>query len=363
MELEEGWAAIGERVRRARAAMRFSQEDLGRQVGLDRTMIAKIEAGTRRIDGMELARLSSALGVPMRQFLHDPPEVISRRSGIVAEETTAGESAAFRLDVALVAWLNDMQQLCEIGVFEPKPVLLCPSARSSSDDIRDAARWLRRELGFGNEPLGSLMQIGEQAGVLFTVVELEDGGEGASIHEGDLAVSVINLSASVVRRRSTAAHELGHMVLGDEYVSDMDIHASKAEREAAIDAFAAELLLPVDAVAARGPHLERGDLIKLSAEYQVSWSLALRQAERTGLLDSKQSRRWGASTPTKAELRDAIGWLLQQDLEKVRVPPSVAHAIMRAYREGWIAKPRAAELMRGHVDETELPDFESDHGW
>jgi transcriptional regulator with XRE-family HTH domain len=44
------WDALGERVRHTRLAVGLSQIDLAKLVGLDRTMIAKIEAGTRRMN-------------------------------------------------------------------------------------------------------------------------------------------------------------------------------------------------------------------------------------------------------------------------------------------------------------------------
>ncbi|WP_372511785.1 ImmA/IrrE family metallo-endopeptidase [Carbonactinospora thermoautotrophica] len=49
----------------------------------------------------------------------------------------------------------------------------------------------------------------------------------------------------------TAAHELGHFVLGDEYSNDVGIHASRQDREQVVEAFAAELLLPVDVFRSR----------------------------------------------------------------------------------------------------------------
>ncbi len=59
------WADVGERMRVARLAAGLTQEELGAKAGLDRTMIVKIESGSRRIDAMELIRLSSALQVPV----------------------------------------------------------------------------------------------------------------------------------------------------------------------------------------------------------------------------------------------------------------------------------------------------------
>jgi hypothetical protein len=82
----------------------------------------------------------------------------------------------------------------------------------------------------------------ERMGLFVAVVDLP--GEGASILDGDLAAAVVSRLGDPGRRRATAAHELGHVLLGDEYSSDLGVHASRASREAVIDAFAAELLLP-----------------------------------------------------------------------------------------------------------------------
>lgn len=56
------WEDVGERMRVARLAASLTQEELSARAGLDRTMLVKTESGARRIDAMELIRLSSALG-------------------------------------------------------------------------------------------------------------------------------------------------------------------------------------------------------------------------------------------------------------------------------------------------------------
>ncbi|WP_084195889.1 hypothetical protein [Streptosporangium amethystogenes] len=38
------------------------------------------------------------------------------------------------------------------------------------------------------------------------------------------------------------------MIIGDEYPADLGVNTSRAERELVIDAFAAELLLPIESV-------------------------------------------------------------------------------------------------------------------
>jgi transcriptional regulator with XRE-family HTH domain len=352
-----GWDEVGEQVRRTRLSLGLSQAELAGLVGLDRTMIAKIEAGTRRIDALELISLSRALGVPIDLVLRPLPEVLSRRSGLVDEQSdSAAARESGRLELALIAWLHDVQQLVELGTLRPKPLLLAEQAVQSADSARGTALWLREYLGYGVRPVDALIELCEQAGMFVLVTELP--GEGASLVDGDLAVAVVSLRGDPGRRRATAAHELGHFVIGDEYSSDLGVHASREEREAIIDAFAAELLLPTPAlrgaVSARGPAL-RSELIKLAATYRTSWSLAVRQAEHAGLLDDPAKRELSRSSPTRGEFMEALGWAPQPDLTSLRVPPSYAQAVIEAWRGNAITGSRAVELMHGQITEADLP--------
>ena len=216
---------------------------LAHYVGRRAAAIAKIEAGTRRIDALELASLSSALGVPLDFVLRPLPEVLSRRASIVDEESySSAARESGRLEVVLVAWLHDVQQLVGLGTLRPRPLLLARQTVESPEAARDAALWLREHLGRGLEPIDALTEFCELAGLLVLVTEVP--GEGASVVDDDIAVAVVSLHGDPGRRRATAAHELGHLVIGDEYSSDLGVHTSRADREAVVDAFAAELLLP-----------------------------------------------------------------------------------------------------------------------
>jgi Zn-dependent peptidase ImmA (M78 family) len=173
---------------------------------------------------------------------------------------------------------------------------------------------------------------------------------------------VVSLRGDPGRRRATAAHELGHLVLGNEYSSDLGVHASRADREAHIDAFAAELLLPVSVFAtdaASADPVTRDRLLRVAASYRTSWSLMLKQAAAAGVASIPS--RWAQSNPTRAEFLEALSWTPQPDLESIRVPPTVAHAVMQAWRDMLITRTRAVELMHGQIRDHDLPpDTESD---
>lgn len=348
------WADVGERVRECRIAADLSQEQLAAVLNLDRTMIAKIERGIRRIDALELSKLAAALDVPLAYFLSPPPLVVSRRSEMVDDGDTEAARQSYSLEVALTAWLNDVRQLMEIGTLSAPAIQRYEEPIQDVPAARRAAWWVRAQVGVNSEPIDSLMRVCERLGQLVAVVDVP--GEGASLIEDDLAVAVVSKRGEPGRRRATAAHELGHLIIGDEYSTDMGVHVSHDGREAIVDAFAAELLLPIRVIAAAdGASLRREDLVVLAARYRTSWTLTIRQAVAAGAVDKVTAREMRQRNPTKVELMEAVGWAPQPDLERVRVPPSYAHAVVEAYKKALITTPRAVELMRGQLVAADLP--------
>jgi Zn-dependent peptidase ImmA (M78 family) len=326
-------------------------------------MIAKIEAGTRRIGALELTQISGALQVPIGYLLDPLPQVLSRRSGVTDEDFDSEiAQEAGRLEIVLTTWLGDLRQLVDLGTLRPRPLLVSKRPADSETSAREIALWVREVLGCQLSPIDSLVELCERSGQFILVTEVP--GEGASVVDGDVAAAVVSLSGDPGRRRATAAHELGHLVVGDEYSNDLGVHASRAEREEVIDAFAAELLLPSQVLTSIGggtSGVSRSQLVELAARYRVSWSLALRQAAHAGVLDPDSQRAMARVRPTRSEFLDALGWAPQPDLESIRVPPNYAHAVMEALQLNAITPSRAIELMRGQISLGDLPpDDEAD---
>jgi transcriptional regulator with XRE-family HTH domain/Zn-dependent peptidase ImmA (M78 family) len=345
------WSQVGERVRDARIGAGLSQAELGAALSLDRTMIAKIEAGTRKVDALELTRLAAALAVPLDYFLHSAPAVLSRRTELSEDTATDAGMQAHRLEARLESWARDVQQLIGIGTLHRRKPCRYEGAGAGEDDARNVALKVRLDANLALEPIPTLMDLCEHAGQFVLVSDLP--GDGASmLVDDELAVAVVSRSGNPGRRRATAAHELGHMVLGDPYSNDIGVHASLRDREAVVDAFAAELLLPSEVVAKVN---SRQDLVELAARYRTSWSLATRQAQLVEVVDAAEARRWRHRTPTKAELMDAVGWAPQPDLDSVRVPRSYAKAVMEAWKRDMLTPSRAVELMHGQLVESDLP--------
>ena len=355
------WIEVGTRLREARLAAGLSQEQLAADVGLERTMIVKAEGGVRRLDALELSRIAVALNLPLAHFLLPTPPVLSRRTALLEDSETDAARDAYRLDAELAAWIRDLEQLIDVGLLKRETLLRYPRAVTRAEDARKAARWLRQQLDVGQEPLGPLIQLSERVGQFLLVADVP--GDGASVVEGDLAAAVVSLRGEPGRRRATAAHELGHLVIGDEYSADLGVHASRDEREQVVDAFAGELLVPSDAVreAVRDTSsLDgiRASLVKVAAIYRASWGMVLRQAVLAEVVDRPQPL--ASRVPTRTELMDSVGWTPEPDLSSVRVPPTVATAVMTAFRKGLVTPQRAEELTRGQIAAADLTEMTGD---
>jgi Zn-dependent peptidase ImmA (M78 family)/transcriptional regulator with XRE-family HTH domain len=371
MTTEGDWADLGERLRQvssrgARGGPRppasgLSQEDLARLVDLDRTMIAKIEAGSRKINALELTALCRALGVPLSHLLEPTPAPVSRRASPAVEPaTTATARHAQRVEATLLSWLRDVRQLVALGLLTTGSRVPPVGPVTSAPDARAAALAVRRHLEQGSDPIPSMSALCERLGQHVLVTHLP--GDGASLVDDGLAVAVISGTDDPGRRRATAAHELGHLIVGDEYSTDLGVHASRVDRESVVDAFAAELLLPTEVLraAAGSGRLARAQLVELAARFRTSWTLALRQADHAGVLESGALPALRRSTPTRAEIMDALGWAPQPDLESVRVPPGYARAVLQARHRGLVTTSRAVELMHGQLQSSDFPALDEE---
>ena len=107
----ETQADLGRRIAEAREGAGRTQAELAALMGIDRTAIVRIEAGTRKVSATELVAIASALKRPIDWFVvESPPAVVSRRR----DPAVGGFSR--RLDLALEDAARDVAFLVERGI-------------------------------------------------------------------------------------------------------------------------------------------------------------------------------------------------------------------------------------------------------
>lgn len=181
------------------------------------------------------------------------------------------------------------------------------------------AREARKALGFTREgPVPDLLAAVEEAGGAHVVVlDLPDGLAGAHIARPGCPLLFLNGRQPVSRQRFTLAHEFGHFRMGHGTVVDREAAISGWDRdpnEVCANAFAAEFLMPRDAIAAWGRRQVDGPVtlehvIALAYEYGVSSQAARYALETAGVLGDSQR-----CAQLDGEIRDELHFGLGREL-------------------------------------------------
>jgi Zn-dependent peptidase ImmA (M78 family) len=327
------------------------------EVGIDRSALVRIEGGERKVSAIELFALADALDVPMSHFLYMPLQTISSSRAELSEDDDSSARDRFKADALLEEHFRDATWLREQGyLFATK---FPDFVLTDEDGARACAIEVRRQLSVSG-PIPAMADLAEQCGLYILSL---DGvvSEGSSLTpEAGFGVAVISAKQPPGRRRFTAAHELGHHLLGDEYSSDIGVAASRSDRERLIDTFAAELLLPATEIQAywsAPSNLSLRDrLISLAGQYKVSWTSILDSACHVGAIERSERARLRSDIPKRGEFLLLLGSEPDADLGPGTTGPSWRKAVMAAYFDGRLTRGRTIEMLHGGIDESDLPD-------
>ncbi|MCP3800368.1 XRE family transcriptional regulator [Allokutzneria sp. A3M-2-11 16] len=356
----EAWARIGERIRSARVGSQHTQDEVAKKLDIDRSSVVRLEAGQRKISALELAALSELFDVPLTYFLRESPAPVVSRRQRLADDPDAAARTVWRLDVDLESHADDLGFLAELGLIDQLAVSFgCVDA----DKLATAAR---EHLGIPHGPLPPLAEVTERFGLYLLVVDRDVDGASMLLDEPvSVGVAVIGGQADPGRRRFTAAHELGHHLLGDAYNSD--VGGSHDDREALIDAFARAFLLPESDLRSEwrtvgGDEDEQWRaLLRLAGRYRVSWSVAVQRARELGLISPEVARVLRPRCPVRGDFFAELGVAPDEDLKLGATGPAWKRAVLRAYERSLITGNRALELLHGAVSsKNDLPLREVD---
>lgn len=292
---------LGARLREAREARGWTQQQAAEQLGVARTTVVAMEKGERRVRPEELVRLASLYGRRLSDLL---------QRGVPAEgfavQLRGTFSPATPIQAELLPAIETFQHLAE-DYARLEAICRAPLRRRYPPpyDVEgldpelageDVAFSERRRLGLGDGPLPTLRDTLEtDVGIRVFQPELPSRVAGMFAFTEDLGACVaVNLHHPQERRSLSLAHEYAHF-LADRFRSEIlfsEGYERRPRGERFAEAFARSFLLPAEGLRRRYLDLQRergggvthGDLCRLAGFYFVSAEAMTRRLEELGLI-------------------------------------------------------------------------------
>lgn len=329
---------FGMRLLAARTQAGLSQDALVRLLNgqISKTAIARYERGEMEPGLINAKLLAEALKQSMdyfyRPFTMSITSIDFRKNAslsIKSKKMITEKIAAFTERYLILENLLDFQTTFENPLKNNKV--------RNMEDIELLAEELHEAWELGFNPLGPIMCMLEDKGIKILELDTEEKFQGSLVTvQGNIPFIVIRKADTVERRRLTALHEVGHLLL------DFDESFTETEVERLCNIFASAVLLPRRTFK-REIGLVRSDFSKrelsiIKDRYGISAGAFVMRAYNMGVINKFRMIKL-INITRQTKLEDHLGSHQLKDH-----PDRFDQLISIALSEGRISLTKAAEL-------------------
>jgi Zn-dependent peptidase ImmA (M78 family)/DNA-binding XRE family transcriptional regulator len=335
-------AQVGHRIKSARMLAGLSLRELSNGLNgiVSHNAISKYEKGEMMPDSKVLIALSKALDVKTDYFLRPQTVEISniefrkRRSLTVKKTNSIKENIKDNIEryIELETFLN-----FENSFVNPiKDIII-----KNTEDLEKAVETLLHYWDLGINALPNVIEILEDNDIKVVEINADEKFDGLSGWANkEIPIIVINKNFSVERKRFTALHELGHLLLN----IDSEAFTHK-EIEKFCNIFAGAMLLPKETVfkelGERRSSVSLNELIYIKESYGISIQAIMARAKGLGIISNDQYIRFRIWINSNENHKKEIGY---GEYKGVEHSSRFKQLLYRATAEEIISMSKAASL-------------------
>lgn len=338
---------FGQRLKSAREMKGFSMADLSQELSglITRQSICKYEAGKMLPNSTVLLRLARILDVKPDYFFRPFSVALSgiefrKKASMSAKACKSVE----RQVLDSVERYFEIEEICGLPhgsslVSEPHPI-------RGGEDVKSLASLMRQEWGLGDDGIIDVIGLLESHGIKVVEIDCPDSFDGLSGKAGDAFVIVVNKAFQPERKRFTALHELGHIVM--QFDETIDIK----KKEAFCHLFAGEFLIPQNSFQKCVGEIVNGRLnIRLFSDIQrlfgISIDALIRKARDGGLISESRYKYYFIQKNQNLRLKEYV----EQSRTEDEHPERFESLVYDAYAKDIISVSKAASLLNVSVDQ------------
>jgi Zn-dependent peptidase ImmA (M78 family)/transcriptional regulator with XRE-family HTH domain len=341
---------IGNRIRQARLIQGATQDEVIARLAalgmkLSKAALSKFERNQCNPTASVLMNLAAALKVSASYFLQDPQvdvTWVAFRKTMHLTTAQAERIQAFAKDRAeKQAWLQ-MKLYPTEDIYFPRPI----SVRGEAD-AEKAAEYLRQQWNLGEAPIESVAQVFEDHGGVLIFWEQDQGEfDGLSGWANEtIPIAVVNNSVSIERRRFNLAHELGHMIMLCDTLSE-------DEQEKLAQRFAAAFLVPakvaIHELGSKRKKIELEELSLLKQKHGLSMQAWIKRTHELDIIDDTVCNNLLKLLKERdGSKQESVEYIGEEE------PRRMKQMTLHAFAERIISEEEALKLCPGCIPESE----------
>ncbi|MCF8304080.1 MAG: XRE family transcriptional regulator [Bacteroidales bacterium] len=316
----------------------LSQDQLVEKMGhiVSKNAISKYERGLMLPNSKILLALSKALNVKSDYFFRS--NMISIDKMEFRKKRKLGIKQIDSIKENVIEFIERYLELEQhLGINSEFQNPLCEIEIQHPEDIEQSASTLLNKWNLGINALPNVIDLLEDNEIKVVEINARNEFDGLSGYASKkYPVIVLNKNFSVERKRLTALHELGHLLLSFHESFD------EKEKEKMCFRFAGALLLPQKTLKAelgvKRSNISKQELILLKEQYGISGQALMARARDLGIISDQTYRRFFVIISRNRQEK-GLGYYQGKE-EPVRFRQLLAHATS----EGIISMNKAANI-------------------
>ena len=338
---------IGKRLKNARVMRGWSMDELCNAMGgvVSKMSVSKYENGKSVPGTSVLIAFANALNLPVDYFVRpftvsiDSIKFRKRKSSLgIKEEKSIKENIA-----DLIERYINIEEICNDSVSFASPFDFVVSQK---EDVQECARKLREIWQLGVDGIVNIIGLLEEHGIKVMEIDASGAFDGLSSFVNDVyPVIVLNKSFNSERKRFTALHELGHIILKFDSSVDNDME------EKLCNYFANEMLIPESVfkriVGEKRHDISYEELRAIQIQYGISCDAMMYKARECGVISEQRYKYFCINKHKNASFKAMVEKSLYPDEESFRFRSLVFKALCKEI----ITYSKAAALLNVSMEQ------------
>lgn len=275
---------FAKRLKSARNLAGLSQDELVEGIGgiVSKNAISKYEKGEMMADGKVLIALANALDVKPDYFFRPFTVEIEQIEFRKKSKLSVKHVNSIKQQVTdIVERYLEVEQFLSIQSEFKNPI--GDRLIKNGKDVEEVVNHLLAHWKLGLNALPNVIELLEDNEIKVIEIDAPDDFDGFSgLADGKYAIIVINKHYAIERKRLTALHELGHLLLN--FHQDL----TDKEKESLCYQFAGAMLLPEETIRKElgneRSRISKHELIAIKENYGISIQAIMHRAKNLGII-------------------------------------------------------------------------------